>query len=350
MCGSVWVVRVATAAAQPDAPLDEASHAARTHKRFPTRARTTPCTRTAPSTGACAWQELVCTNRRLLHLLWSPSGEVVVRSWNVVWGRVKGRACTSPASRHSATSGREALLRAALKGVRATPDPPTRRHTARVYPLYARTAQTRPHGRAPQAWSWSAGGTASRCCSSRRAKCRWHREKRRLFAFRATSTAATPPPHGSSGRPFRPAARCTASGARCCNWRRRAACEPAPRMSQFEPRGLTVYGKMANDSMRGARRPGCGCGMNGPLRRSRARNLRFTARACVVSVQCQCGVAQASAHQTSKRAKVRRLKGKARRRQMYIYMYIYIYAAPTYIMQLMRCLESGMRYGYGYND
>mmetsp|Transcript_15011 Transcript_15011/g.45828 ORF Transcript_15011/g.45828 Transcript_15011/m.45828 type:complete len:637 (+) Transcript_15011:381-2291(+) len=35
-------------------------------------------------------QELVCSNMRLLHLLWSSRGDEITKSWNVAWGRIKG--------------------------------------------------------------------------------------------------------------------------------------------------------------------------------------------------------------------------------------------------------------------
>lgn len=35
-------------------------------------------------------QELVCSNARLLHLLWSSRGDEIIKSWNVAWGRIKG--------------------------------------------------------------------------------------------------------------------------------------------------------------------------------------------------------------------------------------------------------------------
>mmetsp|Transcript_12657 Transcript_12657/g.42020 ORF Transcript_12657/g.42020 Transcript_12657/m.42020 type:complete len:200 (-) Transcript_12657:167-766(-) len=35
-------------------------------------------------------QELVCTHQRLVHLKWSPSGDEILKTWNVPWRRVKG--------------------------------------------------------------------------------------------------------------------------------------------------------------------------------------------------------------------------------------------------------------------
>jgi hypothetical protein len=35
-------------------------------------------------------QELVCSDIRLLHLLWSARGDEITKSWNVAWGRIKG--------------------------------------------------------------------------------------------------------------------------------------------------------------------------------------------------------------------------------------------------------------------